>query len=75
MPKSILCIGMQDLAIFEKLDNREAVHYLESVFIFSLVWSIGCTGGDLRSREIFDTFIRTAVDNKLETFSGPSGEM
>lgn len=66
---------MQDPAVFEKLDKGKAVNYIESVFIFSLVWSIGCTGGDLQSRETFDKFIRAAVRCKLGNFSGPSGEM
>ncbi|GMH41668.1 hypothetical protein BSKO_09578 [Bryopsis sp. KO-2023] len=64
----------KDAKVFNAMDEATVRHHLESIFVFSLVWSIGCTGATLKARDDFDKFFRTAVASQLETFSGPSGE-
>ncbi|GMH42975.1 hypothetical protein BSKO_10897 [Bryopsis sp. KO-2023] len=64
----------KDAKVFSSMDDATVRHHFESIFVFSLVWSIGYTGATLNARNDFDKFFRTAMASQLETFSGPSGE-
>ena len=61
--------------MYNKIEEDTIRMHLDSVFIFSLVWSIGCTGGTMQSRNDFNDLLRAAVADKLVDFCGPSGEM
>jgi dynein heavy chain, axonemal len=45
---------------------------IESLFLFTLVWSIGCTG-DYDSRVKFDTFLREKIAQDTPTVQIPDG--
>eukprot|EP00803_Ostreobium_quekettii_P003693 evm.model.scf_198.6 EVM.evm.TU.scf_198.6 scf_198:68025-70221(+) len=60
---------------YKKLDENAVNVRLESVFVFSLVWSIGATAATTQARQDFDIFVRAAVAEKLASFRGPSGEL
>ena len=47
---------------------------VESIFVFSLVWSIGCSCATNHLRIHFDAFIRAAVSESLHEYVSPSGE-
>ena len=59
---------------FNALGLETALLHVESIFLFSLVWSVGCTGATVEARCVFDAFLRHAVACTLPTYSGPSGE-
>ena len=64
----------QDAAAFGKLDEARVRLQVESVFVFSLVWSIGCTNATNQTRTYFDGFIRAAMASALPEYTSPSGE-
>ena len=41
-------------------DDSAVQLWVESLFVFSVVWSVGATG-DTEGREAFDTFFRSAT--------------
>jgi len=61
-----------------ELSSEDRVRHAEMAFLFSLVWSVGCTGAKYESRGVFDAFLRRAAAGQLEKdgalYLGPSGE-
>ncbi|GAX74205.1 hypothetical protein CEUSTIGMA_g1654.t1 [Chlamydomonas eustigma] len=53
--------------------ERLRIH-VESIFVFSLVWSIGCSCATNETRIYFDAFIRAAASSSLPNYVSPSGE-
>lgn len=43
-------------------DDSAVQLWVESLFVFSVVWSVGATG-DTEGREAFDTFFRSATQS------------
>lgn len=64
----------QDPAQFSQLDEARVRLHVESMFLFSLVWSVGCSCATNEHRRMFDAFIRAAVACQLEEYVSPSGE-
>ncbi|GBG91689.1 hypothetical protein CBR_g53503 [Chara braunii] len=64
MRKSAIAGGA---AVISKVDIDKLMLWVDSFFVFSLVWSLGCTG-DMDSRRHFDLFFR-----RLATGVPPSG--
>lgn len=56
---------LQDADKFKAMDESAVLLHTESIFLFSLVWSIGCSGGSNEGRAHFDAFLRAAVACKL----------
>lgn len=50
-------------------DDSAIQLWVESVFVFSVVWSVGATG-DTEGREAFDTFFRYAVHSTWDSHQG-----
>ena len=48
--------------------------HVESVFVFSLVWSVGCSGSTNTDRTNFDELVRAAIGCKLPEYISPSCE-
>ena len=65
---------LADETSFKAMSPDQVRKHIESIFIFSLVWSIGCTAGDEEGREHYDVFLRAAVKGELDSYVGPSGE-
>ena len=45
-------------------DDSAVQFWVESLFVFSVVWSVGATG-DTEGREAFDTFFRSATQPRF----------
>jgi dynein heavy chain, axonemal len=50
-----------DPAQFAVLGDVVAALHVESVFLFALTWSAGCTAATVEGRMAFDAFLRSAV--------------
>jgi dynein heavy chain len=48
--------------------------HIDSVFIFSLAWSIGGSADSNEGRAVFDEFFRAAYSCELNGYTSPSGE-
>ena len=70
----LLTSPSQDPAHFSQLDEARVQLHVESMFLFSLVWSVGCSCATNEHRRMFDAFIRAAVACQLEEYVSPSGE-
>jgi dynein heavy chain len=65
---------MQEEDQFKELGQERLRIHVESIFVFSLVWSIGCSCATNETRIFFDEFIRAAASNGLPHYVSPSGE-
>lgn len=50
--------------IGEGFSNDKKVQWIDSIFLFSLVWSVGCTTND-QGRSKFDTFLREVIAGNI----------
>jgi len=63
-----------DKGQWDALGPEKCREHIESLFLFSLVWSIGCTGANYDLRVEFDRFFRKAVAGDLASYDSRSGE-
>lgn len=67
--------GSQAPESYTKVNAEQRVMlHLESLFLFSLVWSVGGSCADNAARHAFDDFVRAAVGEQLPGYTSPSGE-
>ena len=77
--KSLLIVPLTDpKGLVKEIPVKEPGAFdahIDSVFIFSLAWSIGGSAASNEGRAAFDEFFRTAYACELENgYAGPSGE-
>ena len=77
--KSLLIVPLTDpKGLVKEIPVKEPGAFdahIDSVFIFSLAWSIGGSAATNEGRAAFDEFFRTAYACELENgYAGPSGE-
>ena len=70
----VCAMWLQEEADYAKLGDDRVRLQLESIFLFSLTWSVGGTGASIQNRRDFDVFIRQAVACTLPEYTSPSGE-
>jgi hypothetical protein len=59
----------------QRYNEEKMNRHIDSVFIFSLTWSIGGSANSNQGRASFDEFFRAAYACALEGgYAGPSGE-
>jgi dynein heavy chain len=54
-----------DPVAFAALPEATAVLHTEALFLFALVWSVGGSVADVKSRRVFDKFLRAAISCRL----------
>ena len=71
--KAMLGSHLDDLATVQRVKVAGVNYLLESIFIFSYVWSVGATSISSTFGKHFDEFFRHALNGTLPAYTSPTG--